>query len=202
MRKLLIMSAAAAIFTSGQVIADEVEHNGFYIGGSLGVVEHVLDDDGVQEIDGSSTTFGLEAGYYFNEFWKLGVNYNDFGKAKLYSYTDGFGSTIKISTDGSAMGLFVGYDSSRIKEEWAFGARLGLSNMSADLIVDDSMLGSGKASDSRVNIFGGISVAYNFTYYTQLKFTADWYVFSPKFGEGAKFDMQYSPYAISVVHQF
>jgi hypothetical protein len=201
MKKLALLTAAA--FAINTVAAnEEPSQSGFYIGADLGLVQHVIDDDGVEAESGTTKSVGLEAGFRFNERWSLGLSHTNFGEAELDSYRDSWGDQITLSSRGKATGVFVGYETDRMPQDWSLGFRLGLAKMFGELIIEDESIGKFGFSDSRINVFGGLAANYNFSDEMQLRFTADWFVFSPEFEDDFKLDMQFSKYAVGLVYAF
>lgn len=92
-------------------VAADTNWSGFYAGAQVGSLDSTRKLDGVADVSGDGTTYGLHAGYL-----------HDFGKAVVggelaYNKLSGFkwdGSDVKQDGDQTTLKLLAGYDAGRV----------------------------------------------------------------------------------------
>jgi OOP family OmpA-OmpF porin len=80
-----------------------IAESGFYIGGSVGS-SSLTDDFGGFDVDANSTSFRLNAGWQFNDFFSLEGGYHNFGDFEQSFNVGGNPFDIRLKADGFTLG--------------------------------------------------------------------------------------------------
>ncbi|MDH3665048.1 MAG: outer membrane beta-barrel protein, partial [Alphaproteobacteria bacterium] len=81
--------------------------SGFFLGGSVGAA--TLDDDiDAFAIDTDSTSFRINAGWQFSDFFAIEAGYHDFGKFDEELDFGGVLSDVNLRADGYTLGAIAG----------------------------------------------------------------------------------------------
>ena len=101
--KHLNKAAIAATTILALVPLTATAESGFYIGGSVGS-SSLTDDFSGFDVDASSTSFRLTAGWLFNEFFSLEGGYHNFGDFEQGFTVGGNPFDIRLKADGFTLG--------------------------------------------------------------------------------------------------
>lgn len=174
---------AGALAFSSQSFAE----SSWYLSGKVGQASAEA-DLGFDDLDDSTTSYGLAVGVNFNEYFGVQLGYTDYNEfEEAYSYSDTFFSaTETYSGEVSAVSLSL-VGSVPVSDGFSLFGRLGMANWDTDLkegfvlVSDfDSYAESYGASDSGTDLVYGFGAnwkitdafALNFEYET-LSYDAD-----------------------------
>ncbi len=169
---------------------------GFYIGAVGGITSYKVEDrvEGLFDIvpnslvaitgidDGEGSAFGVFAGYDFNNFWGLEINYLDLGTVELLG---------AVATDSGEVGGYVseidvagyslvGVGRYPISDQFDIHFKLGAWHWDADAEVEavvldlggPALFDSGSAKADETDVTFGVGFRYRFA--NNVELSADW----------------------------
>jgi OOP family OmpA-OmpF porin len=159
MKRLLTTALlATAVAFAAPAMAQDINWQGFYVGGSIGATDFSIDEC-IGDCDKTDIGFKAFAGYMFNPYIGTEFSWQSFGKAKV---NVGLGSTsVNAEAKSSGFGAFL--VGQYPIENWRIFGKLGVGWLDNEVEVTVPTLGAASESDSSTEFAWGLGVTYMFT---------------------------------------
>lgn len=159
MKRLLTTALlATAVAFAAPAMAQDINLQGGYVGGSIGLTDFSIDEC-IGDCDKTDVGFKAFAGYMFNPYIGAEVSYQSFGKAKI---NVGLGSTsVNAEAKSSGFGAFL--VGQYPIENWRIFGKLGVGWLDNEVEVTVPTVGAASDSDSSTEFAWGLGVTYMFT---------------------------------------
>jgi OOP family OmpA-OmpF porin len=155
MKRLLTTALlATAVGFAAPAMAQDINLQGAYVGGSVGMTDYSLDEC-IGDCDKTDIGGKIFGGYMFTPNIGAEISYNSFGKAKIN--VPGAGAELKSSGFGA---FLVGQYPI---DNWRLFGKLGFAWLDTELSVTAPGFFVGDESDSSTDFAFGLGVTYMFT---------------------------------------
>ncbi len=157
-------AAVVAVITIALSPLTAIADSGFFLGGAVGSASLNEDFDGLN-VDSSTTSIRLVAGWRFNDYFAFEGGYHSFGDFEDTVDIGGTPTDVSVKADGWTLG---GVGSLPVGEKFSLFGRVGAFFWDGDAEVNNITVATPEDS----NLFLGAGAGYAFT--EKFSLTGDW----------------------------
>jgi OOP family OmpA-OmpF porin len=158
MKRLLTAALlATAVGFAAPAMAQDINLQGGYVGGSIGLTDYSFDEC-IGDCDKTDIGGKIFGGYMFTPYIGAEISYNSFGKAKA-NVPFGF-TSVSAELESSGFGAFM--VGQYPVDNWRLFGKLGFAWLDNELSGTVAGVGAAELSDSSTEFAWGLGVTYMF----------------------------------------